>query len=255
MDFIGHGMSSHGTSSSYTVMSERVMDIIGVADALRWDSFHLMGHSMGANISVLVAGAFPQRIKSLILVEGLGPLSGTAAPAKLEKAIKERPSFMKRQRRIYTSFDEILQRYKSQNDLLSERSVRLLLKRGVEEVLTEKNANEHDSSSTEERVEKGYCFRHDPRQVGSYLQSYSEEQLDEFFNRIPCKVLVLLAANELGVKKAGSGWIELMRARVTRLKDAKVERIQGEHHVHLDSPEVVCGPILDYLQNAQSAKL
>ncbi len=35
--------------------------------------FHLLGHSMGGGIASLVAAAFPERVSSLFLIEGMAP--------------------------------------------------------------------------------------------------------------------------------------------------------------------------------------
>jgi len=47
MDFSGHGNSSHKSKDASYNMAERVIEVSNVADALKWDSFILMGHSMG----------------------------------------------------------------------------------------------------------------------------------------------------------------------------------------------------------------
>ena len=62
-----------------------------MADYLDWDTFALIGHSMGAGISTLIAGTFPDRIQNLVLLEGAGPLAADAsrAPSQLAKALED----------------------------------------------------------------------------------------------------------------------------------------------------------------------
>ena len=50
-----------------------VVDVLAVADALGWDRFTLVGHSMGAGVASLSAAAAPERVKMVLLVEGLLP--------------------------------------------------------------------------------------------------------------------------------------------------------------------------------------
>ena len=62
VDLPGHGRSAHlppGADYSFAAAVNTVLDI---ADALGWERFSLLGHSMGAGIASLVAAACPQRI-------------------------------------------------------------------------------------------------------------------------------------------------------------------------------------------------
>ena len=61
LDFAGHGYSDHLPEGMRYHMLDNVDDVVGVADALGLESFVLMGHSMGAGISSLLAGAFPDK--------------------------------------------------------------------------------------------------------------------------------------------------------------------------------------------------
>ena len=70
IDFVGHGQSDHfhefNTFSIFATHTKAVLDALG------WEKPHIVGHSMGANASVLFAGSFPERVDKLILIEGLG---------------------------------------------------------------------------------------------------------------------------------------------------------------------------------------
>ena len=67
-------------------------DVLLVAEQLGWERFSLMGHSLGAIVSVLVAGSLPERIERLALIDGLIPYTGEAdgAPKRLGDALKAR---------------------------------------------------------------------------------------------------------------------------------------------------------------------
>ena len=55
-----------------------------------YEQINLVGHSMGAGISTLFAGAFPQMVSKLVLIEGIGPLSANVdeAPSRMAQAIQ-----------------------------------------------------------------------------------------------------------------------------------------------------------------------
>ena len=95
LDLAGHGQSGHRTPGTPYNIWEDVADIFAVADKLGWKTFSLMGHSRGAIISTLSAGTFPDRIKGLMLVDGVLPMfvEASEAPSQLAKSINETKSY------------------------------------------------------------------------------------------------------------------------------------------------------------------
>src|SRR5690606_2312769 len=69
LDLPGHGRSSHRPPGARYHYVDWVGDVIEAADALGLDRFALLGHSMGAGISILTAGTFPERVERLALIE------------------------------------------------------------------------------------------------------------------------------------------------------------------------------------------
>lgn len=68
MDMRGFGDSDWSASRDYTVPA-MAGDIIALADALGWDQFMLLGHSMGGRTSAYCASKFPDRVKKLVLLD------------------------------------------------------------------------------------------------------------------------------------------------------------------------------------------
>lgn len=52
--------------------------ILELAHEQGWDRFQLVGHSLGGSLATLVAGLHPEKVSRLVLVDSIGPLSGTA---------------------------------------------------------------------------------------------------------------------------------------------------------------------------------
>ncbi|MDX6768449.1 MAG: alpha/beta hydrolase [Elusimicrobiota bacterium] len=70
MDFRGHGESEWAADGAYT--SETwTADVAAAADALGWDRFVLVGHSMGARIALDFAERRPERLRGLVGVDFL----------------------------------------------------------------------------------------------------------------------------------------------------------------------------------------
>ncbi|MDQ6647717.1 MAG: alpha/beta hydrolase, partial [Pseudomonadota bacterium] len=74
LDLSGHGHSDHLPAGASYHYLDYVRDVLAVVETLQLHRFTLLGHSLGAGVSSLVAAAMPERIERLFLIEGLGPL-------------------------------------------------------------------------------------------------------------------------------------------------------------------------------------
>lgn len=86
LDLPGHGHSSHRGAGVLQFFVEYVADVVAALDALGWDSAVLLGHSLGAGVMACVAGAFPERVRGLLLIEGLAPQP--APPEKILESLR-----------------------------------------------------------------------------------------------------------------------------------------------------------------------
>ena len=76
-DHRGHGASSKPTSEDAYSMAILAADALALADALGWEHFALLGHSMGGFVAQLMAFAAPARLDALVLMDtGHGPIKG-----------------------------------------------------------------------------------------------------------------------------------------------------------------------------------
>ena len=76
-DHRGHGSSSKPEGAANYSLSILADDCAGLADALGWDRYVLLGHSMGGFVAQLMAFADPARLLGLILMDtGHGPIKG-----------------------------------------------------------------------------------------------------------------------------------------------------------------------------------
>jgi pimeloyl-ACP methyl ester carboxylesterase len=74
-DLRGHGASSQPAAESDYSFQLMAADLLGLADALGWDRYVLLGHSMGGMVAQVMACAAPGRLDGLILMDtSHGPL-------------------------------------------------------------------------------------------------------------------------------------------------------------------------------------
>jgi alpha/beta hydrolase fold len=75
LDLPGHGLSSHkSVDTPPSLLSEGIFYIHEAIRQLRWNDetipFTVIGHSMGAGLSVLYTASFPEYVERLVLLEG-----------------------------------------------------------------------------------------------------------------------------------------------------------------------------------------
>lgn len=226
LDLPGHGLSDHKQGHYHFIDS--VADALAAADALGWDRFSLLGHSMGAGIATLVAGAAPERIDRCALIEGLGPLSDEPQHAATRLA----RSLRVEKRKADAGRDAGLKKLHPSRESAAERlieaapmridSARILVERGLVE------------------LEGGFEWRADPRlRVDSRLRM-TEAQVHAFLRAITCPVVLILAEQ---------GWPyvpAIFEARVAAIASLELVKLPGRHHLHLDDPERVAAPLLEF---------
>jgi pimeloyl-ACP methyl ester carboxylesterase len=71
LDWRGHGRSPAAGDAAWDVeaMAE---DVVAAADRLGLDRFVLVGHSAGGSVAIAVAGAHPERVAGLVLLDAAG---------------------------------------------------------------------------------------------------------------------------------------------------------------------------------------
>lgn len=74
-DLRGHGASDAPEGESAYSLEIMAGDVLALADALGWDRFALVGHSMGGMVVQLAALSAPERLTALVLMDtGFGPV-------------------------------------------------------------------------------------------------------------------------------------------------------------------------------------
>lgn len=225
LDFAGHGHSDHRPPHQATHYVDHVRDVMAVADALGWERFVLIGHSMGAGVASLVAGTFVDRVDRLVLIEGLGPLAttGEEAPDTLRKAIEQMQALPGKRKPVYNDPELAVAARVPALGGLEEASARLLCERGLEPVTG------------------GWTWRADARLRLTSSLRLTEEQVEAFVRAIRAPTLLILGDQGLG---GGSR----SEHRIGWLADVTVGRLPGRHHLHMDDPAPVATEIRDFLK-------
>ena len=225
LDLPGHGRSAHlGPGAEYTTTGA-INAVLDAADALGWERFALLGHSMGAGIASLIAAAVPQRVTRLVAIEALGALSERVerTAARMREAVAAARALPGKQLRVFADLDAPV-RARMQANGLSEATARLLVERGVRS------------------VEGGCVWSTDPRLTLPTAIRLDEAQIDDVVANIGCPARVIYA------DPPQAYFPEPLRSRrAARLPDGELFVIPGTHHLHMEDPAAVVGVIGDFL--------
>lgn len=172
----------------------------------------------------MIAGVAPERVTKLVLLDEVGAGSSND-PEKLYKRFKQSLSlqykFKNRKPRIYETKEECVDRMCSMNAFLPRSCAQLLVERGTESVVN------FDG-------EKGVRFLHDPRLPGKLMSTWKLEDTCTFLRKISCPVLLMRAT-----KRNYKVDEEVVKVKVSCLKNVIVEQFSSGHHLHMEFPEQV----------------
>lgn len=211
LDQAGHGHSEHRPAGADYSLWEYAHDVLQVAEQFGWKRFGLLGHSMGAIVSTLLAGALPERIERLLLIDGLIPYTGEAAsaPKKLGEALEARLALPRKRKPVYRSIDDAVSARMKGVGAVSREAAELLAQRGLMP------------------VPGGYTWRTDPRLMLPSALRLTQAHAWAFVDRLACPVDLVLA--EQGLPAYQAEFVEQLASR-----PLQVHRLAGGHHLHLD---------------------
>lgn len=215
VDLPGHGRSDHRPAHQEYHLVDYLHDMGALLDALGWQRCDLLGHSLGAALTSLFAGAFPERVKQLLLVEGLGPLSraesGTAAG--LREGLQQRHVAAGSRLRRYADLDNATAA-RAKASRLTPQQVRPMVERGTTP------------------MDGGLAWSSDPRLRRSSPLRCSEPQVHDVLAAIRAPVTLLLASPPSEFLPPAP-----LQERMACVEQITSHTLPGNHHLHLQDPD------------------
>ena len=208
IDMAGHGHSAHRPLGAGYALWDYVYDVLQVAEQLGWQRFGLLGHSLGAIVSVVLAGAMPHRVSHLALIDGvLPPTANDEDPAeRLGMALQAQLDHENKRKSVHKTLERAIEARMKGVVAVSREAAELLAQRGLMP------------------VPGGYTWRSDSRLTLHSPLRLSEAQALAFVRRVACPTRLVVAQ-------------EGMLARHTALLEGlpiAVEYLPGGHHLHLN---------------------
>ncbi|CAH9061607.1 2-succinyl-6-hydroxy-2, 4-cyclohexadiene-1-carboxylate synthase [Pseudoalteromonas sp. CIP111854] len=213
VDLKGHGQSQWRSGDYYFI--DYVYDLLTIMDELGIEQCHLLGHSLGAMVCGLFSALYPQRIKSLVMLEGIGLVC--TEPDQMKQQVME--SFEQRAKidrfkpRLYANF-ETLAKVRSNVGDISTEDAALLMQRNTQ------------------KVEGGFSLTTDPQLKARSGFRYTQAQALALLKDVNVPSLLILGTKGYDFVQQN---IAVFGRSFNRLE---VEKISGGHHCHMDNPKV-----------------
>jgi len=172
-DLRGHGDTGWIGPGAYYHFVDYLADVDEIVHAFARPRLSLVGHSMGGSVAAYYAGAFPDRVHRLALLEGLGPPASDApVPERVRAWLEGWRGVRARAPSSYADLDEAAARLRKHDPLLGEALARELAAHGT-------------APTPDGRLR----FKHDPLHVTLGPTPFRTAYAAEFWSRVACPVL------------------------------------------------------------------
>ena len=216
-DLRGHGDSEWSADGNYS-MNAYLYDLAQLIHQKNLAPVTIIAHSLGGNISLRYTGLYPETVRRLVAIEGLGLPPKMQAERdsrplheRIVNWIEERRGLAGRMPRRYPTIDDALARMQAENKHLSPAQARHLTVHGV-------NQNEDGT----------YSWKFD-----NYVRSWAPYdlppgELEQLWGRITCPTLLVYGTESWASNPADDG-------RLAHFNNASVAAVEGAGHwVHHD---------------------
>lgn len=225
-DLRGHGLSGRVGQGGTYWFPDYLLDLDALFTEMNLDSVHVAGHSMGASVGIYLAGSHPERVASLILLDGMAPPEGDAE--KGPRALRKWVEAVRRLEHASPTGSADLDGIARRLGRMSPRADADLLRRLAPDACY--------------LADDGlYYFHHDPIHRAPMAVPFDGARLDVFLRAVACPTLVVWAEHT-PFKPAEAD------ARVALLRDARVVTVPGAgHNLHHEQPQATAEVISAFL--------
>jgi pimeloyl-ACP methyl ester carboxylesterase len=170
-DLRGHGDSDWIGPGGYYHFFDYLPDLDEVVARLAHGNVVMVGHSMGGSVAAYWAGTRPEKVRALVLLEGIGPPeASTPVPERAARWIDAWRD-ARGKAKVMPSIDDAAARLRKHDALLDPARALALAAKGTREVAG------------------GVVWKHDPLHLTQGPYPYRVDVATQFWNRVTAPVL------------------------------------------------------------------
>jgi pimeloyl-ACP methyl ester carboxylesterase len=211
-DLRGHGDSGWSADGDYSVRS-CVYDLAQLIHQKKLAPLTIVAHSYGGNISLRYAGIYPENVRKLVAIEGLGPSPRMLKARMAEPIAKRMRTWIDAKRaaagrspKKYATLEEAYERMKEENKYLSDAQARHLTIHGI--------SQNEDST---------YSWKFDNHFRVMVPYDLPQDDVDALWREITCPTLLLYGQNSWASNPETDG-------RIANFRTAQVKVYENAGH-------------------------
>lgn len=238
-DHRGHGESGRVGPGGYYHFPDYVLDLAGLFDAAvigrGAERAHLVGHSMGASIACYFAGTFPERVRSLTLLDGIGPTAPPPerGPATMRRWVNDVKLVGQREDTPMGSLEEVAERLARMSPMAPRERLLAMARTAAEEALD------------------GFRWKFDPLHRTTAPVPFDAARFSAFLSAITCPTL-LVWGERTPMRPPD---VEARKRLIAGGTGGLTERILpgAAHNLHHERPSELTVLIAEFLHSHASA--
>jgi pimeloyl-ACP methyl ester carboxylesterase len=231
-DLRGHGDSQWMIGTNYSII-DYVYDIAQLVEQKKLHPVTVIGHSLGGSVSLQYSGTYPEHVRKLVAIEGLGPppriieeRASKTPRERMREWIETLRGLAGRMPRRYASVEESVARMQEANKHLTPEQAYHLTVHGT-------NQNEDGTYS--------WKFDNYVRAFSPFM--FNQEEAHAIWGEITCPTLLIRGTESWASDPTRDG-------RASFFRDAQVANIEGAGHwVHHDQLDAFLDVVRDFLRN------
>jgi pimeloyl-ACP methyl ester carboxylesterase len=225
LDWPGHGRSQHRSSDAHYHFFDYVHDLACLFSHHNWPAINIVAHSMGAMVASAFAAAFPDKVKSLTLIDSLGFICTPAEETteQLKQGLLSRKKIINASRAFP---QQMAVKARLSVSEMQAKHAELIVKRAL--IRSDNQVKAIESTGQQQCL---YSWRSDPRlrTISPYRLTLAQAQ--QLIMDIKCPVKLISGDKGMNLLKAGRLHFS------SYFSDLSVAELQGGHHVHMEQSE------------------
>ena len=226
IDLTGHGASEHYPHDIHDVtVVDWVIDILAACEHISEKPLLLVGHSLGGGLCTMAAGLMPERVKGLVLLDGIVPIPAEESEfcTRFRMYLEAKKKAMIRGDKVYTDLTSVIEARLKAGDVSRESATRIVTR----------NVALH---------KQGFLWSTDPRLKLPTVNRLTHGQLMSVVQEVRCRTVLFKALKrEMQIDDA------LFEVYARSIRNIEIFEVNTSHYVHADIPEKVAQIIQEFL--------